>query len=73
MINNICGGVIIRSEGYAMFHGIMRIIRPSAPRPFDIMGDWLFRPDTECWYCNGASYPQQICVPIVSATTIRED
>ena len=71
MINNMQGGVSLRVEGYEIFFGIMRIMRSPTSRPFDVLGEWLYKPDTRCWYCGGASYPEQVCEPIESFTTIR--
>lgn len=50
---------IISVEGYKAFTGCMRIDwRIAVER---ICGDWLYRPDTNCWYCNGESYPAECC------------
>lgn len=48
---------MLKSEGYMMFRGIMRITTNND----EIFGTWLFRPDTDCWYCRGWSYPKSIC------------
>lgn len=48
-------------EGYTMFHGTMIISNFSGDRMEEITGDWLFKPDTKCWYCRGRSYPVEIC------------
>lgn len=60
---------MIESEGYKAFHGVMRIT-PIVPRfePFEIEADWLYKPDTDCWYGNGSSYPAHIC-RVISETT----
>lgn len=53
-------GKMIEVEGYKAFRGTMRIIR--GPLACDLIGgDWLYRPDTCCWYCSGCSYPAEIC------------
>lgn len=54
-------------EGYKAFRGTMRI----APqndffKGFDLSGEWLYRPDTDCWYCKGQSFPASICEPIAT-------
>lgn len=55
---------IIVVEGYKAFFGIMRI-RPVVGRAFEVYGDWLYRPDTGCWYCKGRSYPAEVCEVLV--------
>ena len=53
---------VITVEGYKMFTGTMRICwqHPECP-PQEIYGDWLYRPDTGYWYCNGKSYLADNC------------
>lgn len=50
-------------EGYKMFYGTM-LISPRNSDPFTINGDWLFKPDTQCWYCKGRSFTNDICKQI---------
>ena len=52
-------GGLIKVEGYKAFRGQMWIKRPHGRKV--VSGDWLYRPDTDCWYCGGCSYPSQIC------------
>lgn len=53
---------MIEVEGYKAFHGTMRITPQSADRkPFELSGDWLYKPDTRCWYGKGQSFMEQIC------------
>ena len=54
---------LIIVEGYIAFRGRMRIhiVTPEHPY-YDIVGDWLYKPETGCWYCKGRSYPAEICV-----------
>lgn len=53
---------MIKVEGYKAFKGTMKIIPVSKEiAPYEISGDWLYKPDTDCWYCGGWSYPEQIC------------
>lgn len=54
--------IMIKVEGYKAFRGEM-IITPlvSTIKPFTVSGDWLYKPDTKCWYCGGRSYPQEVC------------
>lgn len=61
---------MLRCEGYQMFRGKM-LITPTPPPghnfpPFEVEGDWLYKPEYDCWYCNGSSYMAKIC-------TILED
>ena len=54
-------------ENYKMFKGTMTI-KPITPKgypqieSFDVTGTWLYKPEYTCWYCNGSSYPEDICV-----------
>lgn len=54
---------MINVEGYKAFHGTMRIIpKNSLYKPFYIVDkDWLYKPDTNCWYGNGSSFSAEIC------------
>lgn len=49
-------------EGYKAFHGAMRI-KPKNPlsSSYMLVGDWLYKPDTDCWYSHGRSFPASIC------------
>lgn len=49
-------------DGYKMFTGTMRI-SPVCPgiAPFEISGDWLYKPEFDCWYCGGRSFGAEIC------------
>lgn len=56
----VCPGCMATSklicvEGYRAFRGTM-ICKSQA-----IRGDWLYKPDTDCWYCRGNSYPAAVC------------
>ena len=54
-------GKIINVEGYKAFRGTMRI-RPKASVPaFNLYGDWLYKPETGCWYGLGSSFADEIC------------
>lgn len=59
---------MIRVEGYKAFHGDMKITPAEGAffkEPWFICDkDWLYRPDTDCWYGNGQSLPAEICEPI---------
>lgn len=52
------GAGIICVEGYKAFRGSMEIVTMSG---MTIRGEWLYRPDTDCWYCGGYSYPAVCC------------
>ena len=55
---------MIRVEGYKAFRGTMRItpVASSGMASFELTGDWLYKPDTGCWYGCGRSFPEEICV-----------
>lgn len=52
---------IINVEGYKAFYGTMRITPKAAVPAFELTGDWLYKPETGCWYglCN--SFADAIC------------
>lgn len=52
-------GEMLGVDGYRMFRGTMIIEFISGTKT--VSGTWLYRPDTDCWYCAGCSYPSQIC------------
>lgn len=53
---------MIKVEGYKAFNGIMRIVPKNTQiPPFELLGDWLYKPDTKCWYGKGQSFPEEIC------------
>ena len=53
---------MIKVEGFMAFKGTMRITPKSDTiKPFEIEGDWLYKPDCECWYGNGRSFSKEIC------------
>lgn len=53
---------MIKVEGYKAFRGIMKISpKTSTIRPMNIEGDWLYKPEYDCWYCGGRSFPASIC------------
>lgn len=57
---------MLKCEGYMMFRGTATIA-PANGAPYDVTGDWLYKPEYRCWYCNGSSYPA--CI----VTNIREE
>lgn len=52
---------MIKVEGYKAFHGKMKISPVSGIEPFVLECDWLYKPDTGCWYGNGSSFGVGIC------------
>lgn len=62
---------MIKVEGYKAFRGEMKI----SPKnilitPFVVRADWLYKPETNCWYGGGASYPVEIC-EVVSDESVQ--
>ena len=57
---------IISVEGYKAFHGDMLITPQNTEfNSFYISDkDWLYKPDTNCWYGAGRSFPADVCTPI---------
>ena len=60
-------GRIIEVEGYRAFYGAMWVGIPSVCVDGEMVGwnvkrgSWLYKPDTRCWYCDGQSYPEEMC------------
>ena len=52
---------MLKSEGYKMFNGVMKITPKDAVWSTSIYGTWLYKPETDCWYCKGSSYPAECC------------
>ena len=52
---------MISVEGYKAFHGDMRITYSSRPPEIIADTDWLYKPDTGCWYGGGRSFPFNTC------------
>lgn len=52
-------------EGFRAFHGTMRIApKGGSVPPFELTGDWLYKPDTRCWYGQGRSFPVEACMVV---------
>lgn len=51
---------IISVSGYKAFHGTM-CIAPSGQTPYYLTGDWLYKPEFDCWYGKGRSFPASVC------------
>ena len=60
---------MITVEGYKAFKGTLRI-SPKIPeiKPFELEGDWLFNPSTNCWYGQGRSFSAEICEVVTDNT-----
>jgi hypothetical protein len=55
-------GKLISVEGYKAFRGTMKIRPKTAAVPsFELFGDWLYKPETDCWYGKGSSFAADIC------------
>lgn len=54
---------MIKVEGYKAFHGTMRIVPKNMNVEPMIINDtdWLYKPDTKCWYGDGRSFAEEIC------------
>ena len=53
---------LLTCEGYKMFEGEMVITPPNRPE-YILSGVWLYKPDCDCWYCKGSSFPSKVCTP----------
>lgn len=53
---------MLKCEGYKMFKGTMKV------NDKVIMGVWLYKPEYDCWYCNGSSYPAKVCTILIDNT-----
>lgn len=58
---------MLMCEGYKMFKGAMKVTYAVAPEQV-IEGTWLYKPDCDCWYCSGSSYPADICTVVTDNT-----
>ena len=55
-------GKMIEVEGFKAFRGVMRVTSFAGFITHEnVWGEWLYKPDTHCWYCNGKSYPVECC------------
>ena len=60
---------VISVEGYKAFRGTMKIQPKTAAVPaFELSGDWLYKPETGCWYGKGSSFPEDICTIVEVGT-----
>ena len=51
---------VINIDGYKAFTGTIKIL-PKNQSSYTITGDWLYRPDTHCWYGGGRSFHESYC------------
>ena len=49
-------GKMIEVEGFKAFRGKMLVYGCEV-----VYGDWLYKPDTGCWYHGGSSYMERSC------------
>ena len=53
---------VIEVKGYKAFRGVMKITQKNEKfSPYEVYGDWLYKPEYDCWYGNCSSYPASIC------------
>lgn len=52
---------MIEIEGYKAFYGSMGITPANNRSPFVLVGEFLYKPDTQCWYHEGKSYSNEVC------------
>lgn len=50
---------MLTCEGYRMFYGTATVT-PVNAEAYDVTGTWLYKPEYDCWYCGGSSYPARI-------------
>ena len=64
---------MLQSEGYRMFYGTATVTPKNPDFPtVDITGTWLYKPQYDCWYVNGWSYPNEIVSNIREQTPPQE-
>lgn len=53
---------MINVEGYLAFKGYLKITPVNEKiKPYTMCGEWIYNPETECWYGEGESFPKEIC------------
>lgn len=57
---------MILVDGYKAFRDAMRITPINGNSPYEIFGDWLYKPKHDCWYVRpnsgmSMSFPADIC------------
>lgn len=59
------GNGMISVEGYKAFTGVLRVTPKNKNfEPFELRGDFLYKPETGCWYGCGSSFCAEICEAI---------
>lgn len=48
---------MLQCEGYKMFKGKADFVPPNPKFAATIYGVWLYKPEYDCWYVNGESFP----------------
>ena len=65
---------MLKCDGYKMFHGAVKITpAPGFGEPYDMIGTWLFKPNTGCWYCNPDDGSLTKSIPADIMSDFRED
>ena len=60
---------MLKCEGYKMFRGTGIVRNAKTKQTIETpTGDWLYKPEYDCWYVNGSSYPAE-CVEVVDDKT----
>lgn len=60
--------MMICVEGYKAFKGTLRITpKCMCVKPFELEGEFLYKPDTGCWYGCGSSFAASICEVVKDA------
>ena len=56
-------GKMIEVEGFKAFRGLMQIqiVTDGKMYQAEFFGDWLYKPEPDCWYHKGASFPAKFC------------
>ena len=59
---------MIKVEGYKAFKGVLKITpKCSNVKPFELEGQFLYKPETNCWYGCCSSFPAEICEVVEDA------
>jgi len=58
---------MLKCEGYKMFYGTCEI--KGVDRTFTRKGTWLYKPNTDTWYCDSwYSYPAEVVTVVEDLT-----
>ena len=64
---------MISREGIKAFRGKATIAPKNTKiEPFEVIGDWVYKPETDCWYCNGKSFMSSIVTDIREEPDVKE-